>query len=171
VAWNCWRLGCADLYVEQEVRPRASGEKRSRGSTALLALDAELGFQRNCARTRVRESRLKRRNLGTSVFPEMWMSRRIEKFFCVKQAAAVRKSARSKTKTPRGATEGRIRALGPELCGGQASDLAGWVSHLRGSAGLGNWRGLMGGDVLHMGNTGFRSPIQSISFADWVLIY
>ena len=44
--------------------------KRSRGGTVLLALDAELGFQRNCARTRVQDSRLKRRNLGMSLFPE-----------------------------------------------------------------------------------------------------
>src|SRR6266581_3957591 len=49
----------------------------------------------------------------------MWMSKRIEKFSCAKRAAAVRKSARSKTKTPRGAAEGRIRGLGPELRGGK----------------------------------------------------
>ena len=40
----------------------------SRGRTALLALDAELRYSRNCARTREREFRLKLRNLGMMVF-------------------------------------------------------------------------------------------------------
>ena len=69
MAWNRWRLERAVLYVGQEVSLRESGEKGNRGGTALLALDAELGFQRNCARTTERESRLTRRNLGSSLFP------------------------------------------------------------------------------------------------------
>src|SRR5258708_13786709 len=40
----------------------------------------------------------------------MWVSRRIEKFFCAKRAAAIRKSARSKTQTPREAALGGLCA-------------------------------------------------------------
>lgn len=38
-----WRLGCAGLYVEQEVEPRAR-EGKEEGS-ALLALDAKLAVK------------------------------------------------------------------------------------------------------------------------------
>ena len=44
--------------------------KRNRGRTALLALVSELRCSRNCARTRERESRRKRRNLSMILFPE-----------------------------------------------------------------------------------------------------
>jgi hypothetical protein len=43
VAWNRWRLGCADLYVEQEVEPRAREGKEE--GPALLVLDAELAVK------------------------------------------------------------------------------------------------------------------------------
>jgi hypothetical protein len=41
--WNRWRLGCADLYVEQEVEPRAR-EGKEEGS-ALLTLYVELAVK------------------------------------------------------------------------------------------------------------------------------
>ena len=43
VAWNRWRLGCADLYVEQEVEPRAREEKEE--VLPLLALYVELAVK------------------------------------------------------------------------------------------------------------------------------
>jgi len=63
-SWVCKPVRRTGGWAPREWR------KRSRGTTTLLALDAELGFQSNCARTRVQDSRLKRRNLGPSLFPE-----------------------------------------------------------------------------------------------------
>jgi hypothetical protein len=37
-----WRLGCVDLYVEQEVGPARENKKNRVGSA--FALDAELGL-------------------------------------------------------------------------------------------------------------------------------
>ena len=62
LACNCWRLGFADLYVEQEVGPRAEGIKRNLNGSALLAFDAELVLKRNYEWTEKREFRLKQRN-------------------------------------------------------------------------------------------------------------
>src|SRR5712692_3565383 len=81
----------------------------------------------------------------------MWMSRRIEKFFCAKRATAIRKSARSKTKTPRGAM--------PRI-------LVGWVPHFGGSAGLGNWRSSWPEGCFVRGISGFVRQFGPVSFAD-----
>src|SRR5882724_7876014 len=60
-------LGVQFCTSDRRLGP-ARAEKTSRGRTALLALDAELRCSRNCARTRERESRLKRRNLDMMLF-------------------------------------------------------------------------------------------------------
>jgi hypothetical protein len=61
-------LGVQSRTSDKKLGPHEWIE-RSRRRTDLLALNAQLAYSRNCARTTKQESRLTRRNLGTSLFP------------------------------------------------------------------------------------------------------
>jgi hypothetical protein len=128
VAWNCCCLLRAVPYIGQEVRPRASGEKEAEEVLSLLALDAELDFRRNCARTTERESRLKRAKLRHELVPPKCACQGESKNSSVQNERRRYGNPRDqKQKCGERRQRTEFGALGTEFCGAQASNFGeGW---------------------------------------------
>jgi hypothetical protein len=106
LAWVHYGLGRVAQYVGQKVRPRGSGEKRAedelpswRSMRSLTVKETALGLRSGSLAANGETSR-------SSCSSRAWVSRRIERVICAKAVAAIRKSARLKSRSQRRPLQG-----------------------------------------------------------------
>jgi hypothetical protein len=117
-------VGVQSCASDSGVRPARERRKRNRGRTALLALKAELGSSKNCARTMELESRRKRRKFTIMLFAKnVGVKENRETLLC-KKSSGIQKTATYQ----RGATASSLKT------GGGPPRLERWITFKKGLA-------------------------------------